>query len=45
MRGVYLDNCAVAARLSDQGRDDALADALWDATEAQLDAALARRGL
>ena len=43
LRGAYLDDCAVSAKLSAQGRDDALADALWDATEARLDAALAKR--
>jgi NAD(P)-dependent dehydrogenase (short-subunit alcohol dehydrogenase family) len=45
LRGAYLDDCAVSAKLSAQGRDDALADALWDATEARLDAALAKRGI
>ena len=45
LRGAYLDDCAAAATLSDQGRDDALSDALWEATEARLDAALAKRGL
>jgi retinol dehydrogenase-11 len=45
IRGEYLDNCAVATNLSDQGKDDELADAFWDATEARLDAALVERGL
>lgn len=44
-RGAYLGNCAVAKKLSDQGKDEALADALWAATEARLDAAVSKRGL
>ena len=44
-RGEYLDDCAVASQRSDQAKDDALADALWDATESRLDAAVAKRGL
>ena len=45
-RGEYLDDCAVASKRSDQAKDDALADALWEeATEARLDAAVAKRGL
>ena len=44
-RGEYLDDCAVASKRSDQAKDDALADALWDVTESRLDAAVAKRGL
>ena len=44
-RGEYLDDCTVASKRSDQAKDDALADALWEATEARLDAAVAKRGL
>ena len=44
-RGEYLDDCAVASKRSDQAKDDALADALWDLTEARLDAAVAKLGL
>ena len=44
-RGEDLDDCAVASKRSDQAKDDALADALWDLTEARLDAAVAKRGL
>ena len=44
-RGEYLSDCAVASQRSDQAKDDALADALWDVTESRLDAAVAKRGL
>ena len=44
-RGEYLSDCAVASQRSDQAKDDALADALWELTEARLDAAVAKRGL
>ena len=44
-RGEYLDDCAVASKRSDQAKDDALADALWEATEARLDKAVEKRGL
>jgi retinol dehydrogenase 12 len=42
--GFYLADCGPCAP-SAAGRDDALADALWAATEADVDAALAKRGL
>jgi len=42
--GAYLSDCALE-RASALGRDDGLAEALWRATDQQLDAALAKRGL
>lgn len=42
--GAYLADCAEAA-LSSNGRDDKLAEALWEETDRQLDKALAQRGL
>lgn len=42
--GAYLADCAIA-ETSALGRDDSLAEELWEATERQLDAAVAKRGL
>lgn len=44
LSGAYLADCALA-QPTVLGQDDSLAEALWDATEQQLDAALAKRGL
>eukprot|EP00930_Biecheleria_cincta_P076243 TRINITY_DN63459_c0_g1_i1.p1 TRINITY_DN63459_c0_g1~~TRINITY_DN63459_c0_g1_i1.p1 ORF type:complete len:376 (+),score=70.51 TRINITY_DN63459_c0_g1_i1:19-1146(+) len=42
--GAYLADCGLGS-LSSKGSDDALAERLWQATDKELDAALARRGL
>jgi len=42
--GAYLSDCARGS-VSSLGSDEVLAEKLWQATEAQLDAALAKRGL
>jgi len=44
LAGAYLADCNVG-RLSSKGSDDALAESLWQATDKELDAALAQRGL
>jgi len=43
-RGAFLADCS-RGTLSSQGRDDDLAEALWEETERQLDKALEKRGM
>ena len=46
-RGAYLEDCRVSQPRTEAGRDPdgKLRDALWKATEEQLDAAIAKAGL